>query len=79
MRKLVAFIFGLGLIAAAFAGLALALVLGVVSAGVMLVARLTGRLQPVRVRTAGSRAEASNGASPDYRVWNDGRGTIIDM
>jgi hypothetical protein len=79
MRKLVAFIFGLGLIATAFAGLALAVVLGVISAGVMIVARLTGRMQPAMAGAAGARAEVRNGASPDYRVWNDGRGTIIDM
>ncbi|MEP3436991.1 MAG: hypothetical protein ABJN75_09450 [Hoeflea sp.] len=77
MRKLVALFLGLGLVAAAFAGLALAVVLGVISASVMLVARMTGRLQPAMVRT--SRADTRDGAPHDYRVWNDGRGTIIDM
>ena len=77
MKKIVAFVLGLGLVAAAFAGLALAVVLGVISASVMLVAQMTGRLQPARVRTAGPDDRART--SRDYRVWNDGRGTIIDM
>lgn len=77
MNKLVAFVLGLGLIGAAFAGLALAVVLGAISASVMLVARMTGRLQPAMVRTAGARGR--NRAAREYRVWNDGRGTIIDM
>tara|TARA_R110002020_G_scaffold47752_2_gene136090 strand:+ start:2924 stop:3160 length:237 start_codon:yes stop_codon:yes gene_type:complete len=78
MRKLVAFVLGLGLVATAFAGLALAVVLAAVSASVMLVAHLTGRLQPAVARPV--RADQRQKAMPhDYRVWNDGRGTIIDM
>ena len=81
MNKLVAFFLGLGLVAAAFTGLALAVVLGVLSASVMLVAQMTGRLQPAMVRTAKTddRTRGADGARREYRVWNDGRGTIIDM
>jgi len=80
MKKIVAFFLGLGLVAAAFAGLALAVVLGFVTASVMLVAQMTGRLQPAMVRTARPDTRARTGGAPrDYRVWNDGRGTIIDM
>lgn len=83
MRKLVAVFAGLGLIIAAFAGLALAFLLGIVAAGAMLVARLTGRLGPVVPRTRGAANHAAAAGqrsnSKDYRVWNDGRGTIIDM
>ncbi|WP_152599711.1 hypothetical protein [Hoeflea sp. BAL378] len=78
MRKLVAFVLGLGLVAAAFAGLALAVVLAVASAGVMLVAKLTGRLQPLVAQPVRA-DQRQKGAPRDYRVWNDGRGTIIDM
>ncbi len=80
MRKIVAFFLSLGLVAAAFAGLALVVVLGVLSASVMLVAQMTGRLQPAMVRTAKNSDRNRAGTAPrDYRVWNDGRGTIIDM
>ncbi|MBC7280233.1 hypothetical protein [Hoeflea sp.] len=80
MRKIVAFFLGLGLVAAAFAGLALAVVLGVISASVMLVLQMTGRLQPAMVRTARAEDRTRGASAPrDYRVWNDGRGTIIDM
>lgn len=78
MKKIVAFFLGLGLVAAAFAGLALAVVLGFVTASVMLVAQMTGRLQPAMVRTARPDTRG-DGARREYRVWNDGRGTIIDM
>jgi hypothetical protein len=63
MRKLVAVFAGLGLIIAAFAGLALAFVIGIAAAGAMLVARLTGRLGPstdgVQPHNALRRASAS--------------------
>ena len=78
MSKLAAFILGLGLIAAAFAGLALAMVLGVVTAAGLLVARITGRLQPAMARSA-VKPQPREGVSRDFKVWNDGRGTIIDM
>ena len=61
MRKLVAVVLGLGLVTAAFAGLALAMVLGLLTASVMLVARATGRLQPVRVNTTRTRTDAQIG------------------
>lgn len=79
MRKLVAVVLGLGLVTAAFAGLALAMVLGLLTASVMVVARATGHLQPVRVNATHSRADARNGAQRDFRIWDDGRGKIIDM
>jgi hypothetical protein len=78
MRKLVAVFAGLGLVFAAFAGLALAFVLGIVAAGAVLIARLTGTLKPIgpgRHAASGERRSRTR----DYRVWNDGRGTIIDM
>lgn len=78
MRKLVAVFAGLGLIFAAFAGLALAFVLGIIATGAVVIARLTGKLKPV---TRGHHAASGErrGQAKDYRVWNDGRGTIIDM
>ena len=77
MRTFLAVAAGLGLVFATFAGLALALVLGTVAAGAIAVARLTGRVQPATVRASqtGKRDQTTAG----YRVWNDGRGTIIDM
>lgn len=77
MRNLLAVFAGLGLVLAAFAGLALAIVLGVAAAGAVAVARLTGRYQPAMAKATATRKPGSNAA--DYRVWNDGRGTIIDM
>lgn len=77
MRNILAVLTGLGLVFAAFAGLALALVLGAVAAGAIAVARLTGRFQPA-MATA-STAAGSDKSRTGYRVWNDGRGTIIDM
>lgn len=77
MRNILAVFAGLGLVFAAFAGVALALVLGVVATGAIALARLTGRFQPVMAKasTAGSR----DNSKAEYRVWNDGRGIIIDM
>lgn len=77
MRNLFAVFAGLGLLFAAFAGLALAIVVGIVAAGTIAVARLTGRLRPAMAKA--STTAHQHGAKPDYRVWNDGRGTIIDM
>lgn len=83
MRKLIAVFAGLGLIIAAFAGLALAFVLGIFAAGAMLIARLTGRLGPSAPTWRAATQRAASGErkahTKDYRVWNDGRGTIIDM
>lgn len=77
MRNLLAIFAGLGLLFAAFAGLALAVVVGVLAASTIAVARLSGRFQPAMAKArTGSRQQ---GAKPDYRVWDDGRGTIIDM
>lgn len=77
MRNILAVLTGLGLVVAAFAGVALALVLGTLAAGTMLLARLTGRFQPAmaRAHASGNRERPKT----EYRVWNDGRGTIIDM
>lgn len=77
MRNILAVLTGLGLVFAAFAGLALALVVGTVAAGTIALARLTGRFQPAMATAPGSRKDDRSRA--EYRVWNDGRGTIIDM
>lgn len=77
MRTLLAVVTGLGLVFAAFAGLALALVLGTVAAGAIALARLTGRFQPAMAKASAAREHDKSGT--DYRIWNDGRGTIIDM
>lgn len=79
MRKIIAVFAGLGLIVAAFTGLMLALVLTVTASGAMAIARLTGRFQPAVARSATSRQNRSSDRTREYRVWNDGRGTIIDM
>jgi len=77
MRTILAVVTGLGLVLAAFAGLALALVLGTLAAGAIAVARLTGRFQPAMAKA--STTTNREKPTPEYRVWNDGRGTIIDM
>jgi len=77
MRTLLAVVTGLGLVLAAFAGVALALVLGTVAAGAIALARLTGRFQPEMAKASATRDH--DRSKTDYRVWNDGRGTIIDM
>jgi len=77
MRTVLAVVAGLGLMFAAFAGVALALVLGTLAAGAIAIARLTGRFQPAMARS--SAAPGHDKAKADYRIWNDGRGTIIDM
>ncbi|WP_417414859.1 hypothetical protein [Hoeflea sp.] len=77
MRNILAVLTGLGLVFAAFAGLALALVIGTVAAGAIAVARLTGRFQPAMAKA--STAANADRSRTEYRVWNDGRGTIIDM
>lgn len=79
MRKIAAFFLGLGLIAAAFAGLALAIVVGVLSAILVLTARLTGRWQPAMARTTDAGHRTDKQKPHDFKVSNDGRGTIIDM
>lgn len=80
MRNILAIFAGIGLVLAAFAGVALALVLGVVAAGAIAVARLTGltgRLRPAMARASAD--QPRDRTKGEYRVWNDGRGTIIDM
>lgn len=77
MRHLVAAIVGLGVLIAGFAGLALAIVLGLVATGTLLVARLTSGLRLAMARRPA--AKPGERTDPNYRVWNDGRGTIIDM
>ncbi|MFC3073956.1 hypothetical protein [Shinella pollutisoli] len=59
---------------AASVGLAIAGILAVLALGSM----LAGKLQPAPVRaTARCRKAAPGGREP--RIWNDGRGTIIDL
>jgi len=77
MRTILAVVTGLGLVLAAFAGVALALVLGTLAAGAIALARLTGRFQPAPARA--SAAGNHDKSKAEYRIWNDGRGTIIDM
>lgn len=77
MRHLVAALVGLGVLIAGFAGLALAIVLGLAATGALLVARLTSGLRLAMTRR--TTAKPGERTDPDYRVWNDGRGTIIDM
>ncbi|MCY0149017.1 hypothetical protein OEG84_15215 [Hoeflea sp. G2-23] len=78
MRTLIAIVAGLGLMVAAIAGIALALVLGVVAAGAVFAGRLTGRLQPAMARSATAKPD-HRASQNQFRVWDDGRGTIIDM
>lgn len=83
MRPLVAALAGLGVLIAGFVGLALAVVLGLAATGAVLALRLTSRLRPAVTRRTTTRDRAPTGsdrrAGPDYKIWNDGRGTIIDM
>lgn len=74
MRKITALLVGISLVVAAFAGLALAFVLGVIAAISMLIARLIMRLG----LTATAKKSGKSGAG-EFRVRNDGHGTIIDM
>lgn len=62
-----------GFVFAASLGLALAGILAVLLIGGSLAARLSPR--PVRARAN----RDSRQAHENMRVWNDGRGTIIDM
>ncbi|MDF1608249.1 hypothetical protein PZ897_08685 [Hoeflea sp. YIM 152468] len=77
MRKVLAVFAGLGVLFAVFAGLALAVVVGLLAAGTLAVARLSGRLQPAMAKA--STTAGQHHRTQEYRVWNDGRGTIIDM
>ncbi len=77
MRNILAVVTGLGLVFAAFAGLALALVLGTVAVGTIAIARMTGRFQPAMAKASASRS--GDRSKTEYRIWNDGCGTIIDM
>ncbi|MEQ8308610.1 MAG: hypothetical protein RIA09_18905 [Hoeflea sp.] len=79
MKKIIAVFAGLGLIVAAFAGLMLALVLTITATGAMAIARMTGRFRPAVAGNASSRSGDRSSGKREYRVWNDGRGTIIDM
>ncbi len=62
---------------AIFAGLALLTVSLTLVFGVILTAFLAVRVLSTRAKPVPVRAKA-NGAKP-MRVWNDGRGTIIDL
>jgi len=77
MRNILAVFAGLGLVFAAFAGVALALVLGVLATSAIAVARLTGRFQPAMAKAPTTKNR--DGSKSEFRVWDDGRGTIIDM
>jgi hypothetical protein len=39
---------------------------------------MVGRALSMKMKPAPVRAKANNG-KPEMRVWNDGRGTIIDL
>jgi hypothetical protein len=77
MRTILAVVTGLGLVFAAFAGMALALVIGTLAVGAITIARMTGRFQPAMAKASATGSHDKSKA--DYRIWNDGRGTIIDM
>ncbi len=91
MKTLVAVLAGLGLIVVSLAGLALAMLLAVSAALVLIAARVTGRrpgtarrdIFGTRPTASGAPGATSGGAQPagegELRIWNDGRGTIIDM
>lgn len=59
---------------AASVGLAIAGILAVLALGSM----LAGKLQPAPVRATARRRKAAPGER-EPRIWNDGRGTIIDL
>ena len=77
MKKLITLFAGLGLLAVTLAGIGIALVIGLLGAITFSAVRMM-RPKPVYVRRRPSHdipGEDANG----FRVWNDGRGTIIDM
>lgn len=75
MNRLTLALTAIGLFVVASFGIALAIVVGAVTLSALVAARA------VRALTAGrGAAEADNaGQNGIRRVWNDGRGTIIDM
>ena len=65
----------IGLLVAASFGIALAIVVGAVTLTALVAARAVRALTPGRAA-----AETDDAGRGDIRrVWNDGRGTIIDM
>lgn len=59
---------------AASVGLAIAGILAVLALGSI----VAGKLQPAPVRATARRRQAAPGQR-EPRIWNDGRGTIIDL
>lgn len=65
----------IGVLVVASFGIALALVVGAVTLSALVAARAVRALTPGR-----GAAEAENASQNGIRrIWNDGRGTIIDM
>lgn len=77
MKKLITLFAGLSLLAVTLAGIGIALVIGVLGAITFSVVRMM-RSKPVYVRSRASHDTPKEDAN-GFRVWNDGRGTIIDM
>lgn len=77
MKKLITLFAGLGLLAVTLAGLGLALAIGLLGAITFSVVRMM-RPKPAYVRSGASQ-QSPRVDENGYRVWNDGRGTIIDM
>jgi hypothetical protein len=72
-------VFGLvGLGVVAFMATAVLTVSITVIAGAVLTAALAWRMLAPQAKPAPVRARAKSGEKP-MRIWNDGRGTIIDM
>ncbi|WP_245269559.1 hypothetical protein [Allorhizobium undicola] len=65
-----------GLMATAFLTVSLALLAGAVMTATLVWRSLAMKAKPVPVY---ARARASNQPRREMRVWNDGRGTIIDL
>ncbi|PWW00590.1 hypothetical protein DFR52_103797 [Hoeflea marina] len=78
MNRLISILAGVGLLAVTLAGLGLALVIGLLGAMTFGMVRLM-RPKPVYARRVPPRDTEQAGHAQPYRVWNDGRGTIIDM
>ncbi|MFT4184528.1 MAG: hypothetical protein QM636_21720 [Rhizobium sp.] len=62
-----------------FAAMALFTVSLTLAVGGILTVLLAARAISLRMKPAPVRAKANNGQQREMRVWNDGRGTIIDL
>ena len=60
-----------------FAGVTLFAVSLTLAVGGILTALMVGRALSLRMKPAPVRAKAAR--QPEMRIWNDGRGTIIDL